>query len=120
MRPRVARARRPLRDDPGRRRAPRRPPVSLSEVEIFFFFPVVFALYWLGPRRTGWQNAVLLLASWVFYATWNVRLLPLLWVSTAIDWWAARWLDAHPAPEGGDDQASAGAADLARKRRWVL
>jgi alginate O-acetyltransferase complex protein AlgI len=89
--------------------------VSLSEVELFFFFPVVFALYWLGPRRTAWQNAVLLLASWVFYATWNVRLLPLLWASTAIDWWAARWLDAHPAPE--DDKPD---ADLARKRRWVL
>jgi len=32
-----------------------------------FFFPVVFALYWILARRLKWQNALIVVASYVFY-----------------------------------------------------
>ncbi|MEI7891536.1 MAG: MBOAT family O-acyltransferase [Myxococcales bacterium] len=85
--------------------------MSLAEVEFAFFFPVVWLLYWLGPRRAGWQNAVLLVASLVFYATWSLKLLPLLLLTTAIDYVAALWLGKHPKPEDGPEHGG---------RRWVL
>jgi alginate O-acetyltransferase complex protein AlgI len=60
--------------------------MSLASVGFAIFLPIVFALYWLLPRRAAVQNTVLLLASAVFYATWNVRLLPLLAAAILIDW----------------------------------
>lgn len=50
------------------------------------FFPVVFALYWwvLPRNRTG-QNALLLVASYVFYGWWDWRFLALIAASTLVD-----------------------------------
>lgn len=81
--------------------------MSLLEIEFLFFFPAVFALYWLGPRRVGWQNGVLLLAGIIFYVGWDWRFLPLLWGGAAIDFAVARYLADTP-----DD-----AAHAARRRR---
>ena len=39
----------------------------------------------------------LLLASYLFYAAWNPPFVVLLWISTALDWWVARRLDATEA-----------------------
>ena len=50
-----------------------------------FFFAAVFLLHWVLPRRSDVQNAVLLLASWAFYVALKVKLLPVLIVSTLID-----------------------------------
>ncbi len=48
------------------------------------FFSVVFLLYaWLNHR---WQNRLLLLASYLFYATWDWRFLLLLFVSTSVNY----------------------------------
>ncbi len=58
----------------------------LSEVEFAFFFPVILGLYWILPRRAGWQNLLLLVASYLFYATWNLALLPLFIGSTILDY----------------------------------
>jgi D-alanyl-lipoteichoic acid acyltransferase DltB (MBOAT superfamily) len=66
--------------------------VNLSEVEFAFFFPLVFAVYWLLPRRAAWQNAFLLAASYVFYWTWNPRLVPLLLAATLVDYFVGRRL----------------------------
>jgi alginate O-acetyltransferase complex protein AlgI len=52
--------------------------VSLAGLEFAMFFPLVLLVHWLGPRRAAWQNAVLLLASVVFYATWDKGLLAVL------------------------------------------
>lgn len=80
--------------------------MSLAEVEFAFFFPAVFLVYWLLPRRATWQNAVLLAASYLFYASWNPRLLPLLALSTAVDYWVARYLGRELRP--GDAAAKPG------------
>jgi D-alanyl-lipoteichoic acid acyltransferase DltB (MBOAT superfamily) len=82
--------------------------MSLAGVEMVFFLPVLLLLYWAGPRRVGWQNTVLLLASWLFFASWSPRLLPILWISTAVDFLLGRALDA---PEG---------TELRTRRRSLL
>lgn len=43
-----------------------------NSLEFFIFFPIVFALYWLIPReKIKFQNALLLIASFVFYGWWS-------------------------------------------------
>jgi alginate O-acetyltransferase complex protein AlgI len=56
------------------------------------FFAVVLVGYYLplswGVRKTG-----LLLASYLFYAAWNPPFVILLWISTVVDWYAARGIE---------------------------
>ncbi len=56
-----------------------------SQVFLVFFLPVVVASFWLLARfrhsgHPGFR-LLLLLASWVFYGYWDIRLLPLLLTS---------------------------------------
>jgi alginate O-acetyltransferase complex protein AlgI len=61
------------------------------------FFALVLALHNLPlPWRTKKIN--LLVASWLFYAAWNPPFVLLLWISTVVDWWAARGLVAARRP----------------------
>jgi alginate O-acetyltransferase complex protein AlgI len=89
--------------------------VTFSNIEFAFFFPAVLALYWLLPRRAGWQNTFLLLASYLFYASWNVRLLPLILVATAVDYWAAIRI-ADSRPRAGAELTPEGLAGRRRMR----
>jgi len=52
------------------------------------FFVVVYSAYRLLPRRG--QNALLLVASYVFYGAWDYRFLALLLTSTALDYFCGR------------------------------
>lgn len=53
-----------------------------------FFLPVVFILYWFFTRKNlKLQNILLLLSSYVFYATWNWKFLFLLIFSTLLDYY---------------------------------
>lgn len=53
-----------------------------------FFLPVVFILYWFFTRKSiKLQNILLLLSSYVFYATWNWKFLFLLIFSTLLDYY---------------------------------
>ena len=71
------------------------------------FLAVVFALSWLlNPHRTIWKWFILV-ASYVFYAWWDPRLVGLLALVSAIAWASALWV------EGTDD-------DRARRRRTLL
>jgi len=56
------------------------------------FFLVVYALYRVLGRRH--QNALLLIASYVFYGSWDWRFLSLLMLSTGVDYLVARRLHA--------------------------
>lgn len=60
--------------------------MTLAGLGFAFFLPVVWLLYWALPRRVLWQNSMLLLASYAFYATWDSKLLLLLWLSTLFDY----------------------------------
>jgi len=66
--------------------------MSFTEVEFFYFLPLVFAAYWLLPSNRIAQNALLLVASYVFYGTWHWALLGLLIGATLIDYSIARAL----------------------------
>src|SRR5688500_15162922 len=58
-------------------------------------FVVFFALVLLlHAMPLGWttKKVNLLIASYLFYAAWNPPFVILLWVSTVVDWWAAKKL----------------------------
>jgi len=58
------------------------------------FFLAVLPLHWALPRRP--RNWLLLAASYVFYATWDVRFLGLILASTALDYVVARVIESSP------------------------
>jgi D-alanyl-lipoteichoic acid acyltransferase DltB (MBOAT superfamily) len=80
--------------------------MSFTSLAFWVFLPVVLALFH-GPfrRHLRAQNALLLVASYVFYGWWDWRFLSLIVVSTATDFALGRWLDRTE--------------DL-RHRRWAL
>jgi alginate O-acetyltransferase complex protein AlgI len=79
-----------------------------TELRFLGFFVAVFALHWAlrGDQERKW---LLLAASWWFYAAWDWRYLGLLLLSTAIDYTAARGLDA----------LSQGPYDAPKRRMWL-
>lgn len=62
-----------------------------------------------GSTPGAWQNAVLLIASYLFYATWNPALVWVLWLATAVDYTVGMVLGARPARPGGTGDGA---------RRW--
>ena len=56
------------------------------------FFAIVVALYSLPVAWTH-RKLVLLIASYLFYAAWNPPFVALLWLSTVVDWFAARLME---------------------------
>ena len=62
-----------------------------NSLSFIAFFIVVLGLYY-SIRSWKAQKVLLLAASYVFYAAWNPPFVVLLWVSTAVDWFAARRL----------------------------
>ena len=58
-----------------------------NSIQFFIFFAVVFFTYIALPHR--WQNRMLLLASYIFYGSWDWRFLSLLIFSTTLDYFFA-------------------------------
>ena len=46
------------------------------------FLPIVFLLYWFAFRSRGWQNLLIVVASYVFYGWWDWRFLVLIAVTS--------------------------------------
>ena len=59
-----------------------------NSFEYAVFLPLVLVLYWTLLRKR--QNALLLVASYVFYAAWDWRFLGLLMLSTIVDFHVGR------------------------------
>ncbi len=58
-----------------------------NSFSFLLFLPIVFGLYWwVNKRGLQLQNALLLVASYFFYACWDWRFLFLLLFSTALDY----------------------------------
>ncbi len=58
-----------------------------NSLDFAVFFPVVFFLYWwMNGKSLRLQNALLLVASYFFYACWDWRFLFLLMFSTLLDY----------------------------------
>lgn len=61
-----------------------------NSISFAIFLPIVFAAYWfLLKKNYRWQNALLLVASFYFYASWDYRFLFLLMFSIALDFFSA-------------------------------
>lgn len=59
-----------------------------NTLQFAVFFGVVFVLYWFVVCKSlKWQNMLLLVASYFFYACWDVRFLFLLLFSTLLDFY---------------------------------
>lgn len=69
-----------------------------NSVEFLLFFPVVVITYFLCPQRYRW--ALLLAASYLFYAAWRFEYALLLLLSTVVDYYAARAMGRVPDQAG--------------------
>jgi alginate O-acetyltransferase complex protein AlgI len=57
-----------------------------NSLPFLIFLPIVFILYWFVLQKNNqWQNGILLLSSYFFYAWWDWRFLFLLGFSTWLD-----------------------------------
>jgi alginate O-acetyltransferase complex protein AlgI len=61
--------------------------MTFDSVTFLLFLPPVFLLYWALPTTRS-QNFFLLAASYVFYGAWNWRFVPLILITSLIEWWA--------------------------------
>lgn len=64
-----------------------------NSLTFLVFFALVLVLHNL-PLRWTFKKANLLVASYIFYAAWNPPFVLLIWISTSVDWFAARWMAA--------------------------
>ncbi|HEY9167860.1 MAG TPA: MBOAT family O-acyltransferase [Lutibacter sp.] len=57
-----------------------------NSIDFAIFLPLVFVLYWFVTQQNlKLQNALIVLASYVFYGWWDVRFLALILFSTLVD-----------------------------------
>ncbi len=70
--------------------------MSFNSLEFLLFFCVVAPIFAVIPHRA--QNRWLLLASYLFYASWDWRFLALLWISTGVDYTVGRALARNDDP----------------------
>lgn len=68
----------------------------LNSVQYLLFLPVVVALYYITPGRLRWF--VLLIASYFFYACWNIELVFWLALITLVSYGAAFLIDKKDVP----------------------
>jgi alginate O-acetyltransferase complex protein AlgI len=85
---------RPVPDAPG---AGSQAPMLFNSCTFLCFFAGVLLLHSL-PLPWNWKKGNLLLASYLFYAAWNPPFVLLLWLSTVVDWYVARWIAQTEAP----------------------
>ncbi len=69
-----------------------------NSIEFLIFFPVVACAYFLIPHRFRW--ALLLVASYLFYASWRAEYLVLILASTVVDFLAGLMMAKYPTREG--------------------
>ena len=74
--------------------------MSFTSFEFLIFFLTVFALYWLARERR-WQNALLLLAGYVFYGWVHPWYAFMLGASTLADYFIAHGMVAQPERKRG-------------------
>ncbi len=65
------------------------------EFRFLVFFAVFSVIYWTLPKNSH-RKLLILLGSYVFYASWDYRFLALIWLSTIVDYVAALQIDKSP------------------------
>ena len=61
-----------------------------STAQFFLFLAIVLTLFYTAPR--GVRRIILLIASYYFYMSWNVKFVALLLTLTAVDYTAGIWI----------------------------
>lgn len=61
-----------------------------NSIQFILFFSLVFILYWVTPNKRRW--IILLLASYLFYMSWEPAYALIILLSTSIDYFACRYL----------------------------
>lgn len=70
-----------------------------NSFEFAIFLPLVFCVYWiLQGHSIRLQNAILLVASYVFYGWWDYRFLSLIFASSLVDYLVGLSLDREDRP----------------------
>ena len=58
-----------------------------NSLDFAIFLPIVFLLYWfVAQKNLKLQNALIVVASYVFYGWWDWRFLSLIIFSTVVDY----------------------------------
>ena len=55
-----------------------------NSIQFLVFLPIVFLLYWLVFKPVKWQNALIVVASYVFYGWWDWRFLLLIFATSLL------------------------------------
>lgn len=53
-----------------------------NSLEFLIYLPIVFLLYWLAFKRLKFQNAFVVVASYIFYGWWDWTFLILIFITT--------------------------------------
>jgi D-alanyl-lipoteichoic acid acyltransferase DltB (MBOAT superfamily) len=77
-------------------------------ISFAYFFLVVATLAWFARRRPRVRNALLLVASYAFYATWHVRVASWLLALSVLDWVVGEALARMRSPRGRRALVTAG------------
>jgi alginate O-acetyltransferase complex protein AlgI len=65
------------------------------EFRFFLFLALFLALYWKIPSNR-YRKALLVFASYCFYAAWDWRFLSLILVSTIVDYFVGIFMSERP------------------------
>ena len=76
--------------------------MNFASKAFFIFLPIVLLGYHLARTRTI-KYRCLLIASWVFYMTWNPWFLWVILFPTVVDYAAGLLIEAAPTGKGGGD-----------------
>lgn len=67
--------------------------MPFNSIDFAVFLPVVFIFYWfITNKNLKIQNLFIVIASYIFYGWWNWKFLPLLILSSLVDYSVARGL----------------------------
>ena len=67
-----------------------------SQGFLLIFLPLTLLLYFAFAKKETLRIWVLISASLVFYAYWDLRFLPLLVISVAFNWFCSKWHALYP------------------------
>ena len=71
--------------------------MNFNSIDFFVFLIIVYSLYLILSHK--WQNRMLLIASYVFYGSWDWRFLSLIAISTVVDYFVGLRLTASDSPK---------------------
>ena len=92
--------------------------VFSSHLFVYWFLPAALALYYLSPRRL--RHLALTLLSYLFYGWANPAFMPLMLLSTLVDYLAGLGMTGWRAPGGGDPAPLApGGPRRPAQRAWL-